>query len=123
MDIRQANRKLKAAGWIIIAGAHAKKERNRKLHTEGSAHARITDFYDLNDDEELGRGAYGVVVPAVQRSTGREYCCKTLSKLSIRSEEESQIVRDEVRIMQKLTKVKHENIFKIYSKLYGERLV
>jgi serine/threonine protein kinase len=56
----------------------------------------VTDTYELG--KELGRGSYGVTRIAIDKKTGKQYACKTLSKRRIWEEAMEQDVRTEIQV-------------------------
>eukprot|EP00958_Prasinococcus_capsulatus_P014909 scaffold1574_cov373-Prasinococcus_capsulatus_cf.AAC.15 len=53
--------------------------------------------YELG--RELGRGQFGVTYKAVDKLTGEEFACKSISKASLRTQQEFADIRREVEIM------------------------
>ncbi|KAK7283759.1 hypothetical protein RIF29_13505 [Crotalaria pallida] len=53
--------------------------------------------------KELGRGQSGVTYLCVEKSTGREYACKSISREKLMLKEEIEYVRREIMIMQHLS--------------------
>ncbi|KAL1196365.1 Calcium-dependent protein kinase 31 [Cardamine amara subsp. amara] len=54
-------------------------------------------------DEELGKGQFGITRKCIEKSTGKTYACKTISKTKLKSEEDEKAVKREIRIMKHLS--------------------
>ncbi|CAI9779469.1 unnamed protein product [Fraxinus pennsylvanica] len=69
----------------------------------------IEEFYELG--RELGRGEFGVTYLCIDKSSGEEFACKSISKNKLRTSVDIEDVRREVEIMKHLPK--HPNIVSI----------
>ncbi|CAA3025716.1 calcium-dependent kinase 32-like [Olea europaea subsp. europaea] len=69
----------------------------------------IEEFYELG--RELGRGEFGVTYLCIDKSSGEEFACKSISKNKLRTSVDIDDVRREVEIMKHLPK--HPNIVSI----------
>lgn len=67
----------------------------------GKPYVVINQIYELK--KELGRGQSGVTYLCVEKRTGREYACKSISRGKLLSEQEVEDVRREVLILQHLS--------------------
>ncbi|CAF2065116.1 unnamed protein product [Brassica napus] len=61
----------------------------------------LSALYDLH--KELGRGQFGVTYRCTDKSNGREYACKSISKRKLIRQKDIEDVRREVMILQHLT--------------------
>ncbi|WOL05957.1 hypothetical protein Cni_G14688 [Canna indica] len=61
----------------------------------------VTSLYAL--DKELGRGQFGVTFLCTEKSTGRKYACKSVSKRKLVTKHDIDDMRREVVILQHLT--------------------
>jgi len=67
----------------------------------GKPYVVINNIYDMK--KELGRGQSGVTYLCTEKTTGREYACKSISRAKLLSEQEIDDVRREVMILQHLS--------------------
>ncbi|KAJ6411963.1 hypothetical protein OIU84_005098 [Salix udensis] len=67
----------------------------------GKPYVEITRFYDI--DKELGRGQFGKTYLCKEKSTGRKYACKSISRLKLVKAKDIEDVRREILILQHLT--------------------
>ncbi|XP_027333017.1 calcium-dependent protein kinase 29-like isoform X3 [Abrus precatorius] len=67
----------------------------------GKPFVNINQIYEMK--KELGRGQSGVTYLCVEKTTGREYACKSISRGKLVSEQEIDDVRREVMILQHLS--------------------
>lgn len=67
----------------------------------GKPYVNINQMYEMK--KELGSGQSGVTYLCIERSTGREYACKSISRGKLVSPEEIEDVRREVMILQHLS--------------------
>ncbi|XP_051139115.1 calcium-dependent protein kinase 29 [Andrographis paniculata] len=67
----------------------------------GKPYTDITDVYEL--DKELGRGQFGVTCLCTEKSTGRKFACKSISRRKLRTRNDMDGVRREIMILQHLT--------------------
>lgn len=67
----------------------------------GKPYVVINQIYEIK--KELGRGQSGVTYLCVEKRTGREYACKSISRGKLLSEQEVEDVRREVLILQHLS--------------------
>ncbi|XP_031405501.1 calcium-dependent protein kinase 29 [Punica granatum] len=61
----------------------------------------ITSIYVL--DKELGRGQFGVTYLCTERSTGRKYACKSISRRKLPTDKDIDDVRREILILEHLS--------------------
>ncbi|KAH0920213.1 hypothetical protein HID58_027878 [Brassica napus] len=61
----------------------------------------LSALYDLH--KELGRGQFGITYRCTDKSNGREYACKSISKRKLIRQKDIEDVRREVMILQHLT--------------------
>ncbi|XP_072988536.1 calcium-dependent protein kinase 12 [Typha latifolia] len=61
----------------------------------------VTDHFLL--DKELGRGHFGITYLCTERSSGRKYACKSVSKKKLASKSDIEDMRREVTILQHLS--------------------
>ncbi|MQM15490.1 hypothetical protein Taro_048433 [Colocasia esculenta] len=61
----------------------------------------VTALFAL--DKELGRGQFGITYLCTERSSGRKYACKSVSKRKLVSKRDVEDMRREVAILQHLT--------------------
>ncbi|KFK42039.1 hypothetical protein AALP_AA2G204000 [Arabis alpina] len=61
----------------------------------------LSALYDLH--KELGRGQFGITYKCTDKSNGREYACKSISKRKLIRKKDIEDVRREVMILQHLT--------------------
>uniref|UniRef100_A0A1J3IY12 non-specific serine/threonine protein kinase n=1 Tax=Noccaea caerulescens TaxID=107243 RepID=A0A1J3IY12_NOCCA len=61
----------------------------------------LSALYDLH--KELGRGQFGITYKCTDKSNGREYACKSISKRKLIRRKDIEDVRREVMILQHLT--------------------
>ncbi|XP_043715138.1 calcium-dependent protein kinase 1-like isoform X2 [Telopea speciosissima] len=69
----------------------------------------LKDFYTLG--RKLGQGQFGTTYLCVEKATGREYACKSISKRKLITEGDVEDVRREIQIMHHLAG--HPNIISI----------
>ncbi|KAJ6736440.1 SERINE/THREONINE-PROTEIN KINASE [Salix viminalis] len=67
----------------------------------GKPYVEITRFYDI--DKELGRGQFGKTYLCIEKSTGRKYACKSISRRKLVKAKDIEDVRREILILQHLT--------------------
>ncbi|CAL0333186.1 unnamed protein product [Lupinus luteus] len=67
----------------------------------GKPYVNINIMYEMK--KELGRGQSGVTYLCVEKSTGREYACKSISRRKLISKREIEDVRREILILQHLS--------------------
>ncbi|XP_022975823.1 calcium-dependent protein kinase 29 [Cucurbita maxima] len=67
----------------------------------GRPYVNITTIYELH--KELGRGQFGITYLCTERSTGRKYACKTISRGKMVKQKDIDDVRREILILQHLT--------------------
>ncbi|CAD5174860.1 unnamed protein product [Musa acuminata subsp. malaccensis] len=67
----------------------------------GNPMVDVTSLYAL--DKELGRGQFGVTYLCMEKSTGRKYACKSVSKRKLVTKRDMEDMRREVLILQHLT--------------------
>ncbi|KAK7283757.1 hypothetical protein RIF29_13503 [Crotalaria pallida] len=67
----------------------------------GKPYVDINLMYELK--KELGRGQSGVTYLCVEKSTGREYACKSISRKKLKLKQEIEDVRREIMILQHLS--------------------
>ncbi|KAK7382922.1 hypothetical protein VNO78_28586 [Psophocarpus tetragonolobus] len=88
-------RKKKVAIIIEGPGKHEERERERERGAVlGKAYGKIREMFEMK--EELGRGRFGVTYRCMEKTTGREYACKSIAKKRSNGEN----VRREVMILQ-----------------------
>lgn len=73
-------------------------------HTE-----KLKDLYTLG--QKLGQGQFGTTYLCIDKSTGKEYACKSIAKRKLISEEDVDDVRREIQIMHHLSG--HPNVVTI----------
>lgn len=78
----------------------------KKMNTK-KKDVKIEDYYDIGD--ELGKGAFSVVVEAVQKETAQKVAIKIITKQAI-NERDMKRLTSEIEIMKKL---KHKNIIQL----------
>ena len=80
------------------SGAELASFVNRHLssHIFSQLHENVGDWYRL--EENLGEGAMGVVRRCIEKSNGRPWACKTISKSLLTSQEHVEALLDEVEI-------------------------
>lgn len=61
----------------------------------------IRDVYNLG--KKLGAGNFGITYLCIEKTTGIEYACKTISKKKLSSEADVSDVRKELQIMHHLS--------------------
>ncbi|KAM0944140.1 putative protein kinase CAMK-CDPK family [Dioscorea sansibarensis] len=61
----------------------------------------LKDLYTLG--RKLGQGQFGVTYLCVEKSTGKEYACKSIAKRKLTSDEDVEDVRREIQIMHHLS--------------------
>ncbi|XP_022742028.1 calcium-dependent protein kinase 1-like isoform X1 [Durio zibethinus] len=67
------------------------------------------EYYSLG--RKLGQGQFGTTVLCVEKSTGKEYACKSIAKRKLLTDEEVEDVRREIQIMHHLAG--HPNVISI----------
>ncbi|MED6185947.1 Calcium-dependent protein kinase 29 [Stylosanthes scabra] len=67
----------------------------------GRPYVDINSMYEMK--KELGRGQSGVTYLCIERSTGREYACKSISRGKVVRMDEIEDVRREITILQHLS--------------------
>ncbi|KAK8472942.1 hypothetical protein PHAVU_001G003300 [Phaseolus vulgaris] len=67
----------------------------------GKPYVKIEEIYEMK--KELGSGQWGVTYLCVEKTTQREYACKSIAKSKLLSENEIEDVRREVMILQHLS--------------------
>ncbi|KAG7615126.1 putative protein kinase CAMK-CDPK family [Arabidopsis thaliana] len=61
----------------------------------------IGKVYILGD--ELGQGQFGITRKCVEKTSGKTYACKTILKMNLKSREDEEAVKREIRIMKHLS--------------------
>ena len=61
----------------------------------------IGKVYILGD--ELGQGQFGITRKCVEKTSGKTYACKTILKTNLKSREDEEAVKREIRIMKHLS--------------------
>ncbi|KAI3721910.1 hypothetical protein L2E82_32929 [Cichorium intybus] len=102
----------------------SKKSRNAKgsdipseVASGGSLHGSILQTKTGNMKEhytlgrELGQGQFGTTLLCVEKSTGKEFACKSIAKRKLVTEEEIEDVRREIQIMHHMAG--HPNVISI----------
>ncbi|KAJ4788493.1 Calcium-dependent protein kinase family protein [Rhynchospora pubera] len=70
---------------------------------------KLKDLYSIG--RKLGQGQFGTTYLCVEKSTGKEFACKSIAKRKLMSEEDVEDVRREIRIMHHLAG--HPNVISI----------
>jgi calcium-dependent protein kinase len=70
---------------------------------------KLKDLYSIG--RKLGQGQFGTTYLCVEKSTGKEFACKSIAKRKLTSEEDVEDVRREIRIMHHLAG--HPNVISI----------
>ncbi|CAN1315177.1 Calcium-dependent protein kinase 29 [Linum perenne] len=67
----------------------------------GKPYVDVSSIYDLA--KELGRGQFGITYLCTEKSTGRSYACKSISRKKLVTKKDIDDVRREILILQHLT--------------------
>ncbi|CAN0847951.1 Calcium-dependent protein kinase 29 [Linum grandiflorum] len=67
----------------------------------GKPYVDVSSVYDLA--KELGRGQFGITYLCTEKSTGRNYACKSISRRKLVTKKDIEDVRREILILQHLT--------------------
>ncbi|KAF3323056.1 calcium-dependent protein kinase 1-like isoform X1 [Carex littledalei] len=70
---------------------------------------KLKDLYSIG--RKLGQGQFGTTYLCVEKSTGKEFACKSIAKRKLTSDEDVEDVRREIRIMHHLAG--HPNVISI----------
>ncbi|KAK7376680.1 hypothetical protein VNO80_02094 [Phaseolus coccineus] len=85
-----------------VAGVGEKKKSSPQTGAIlGKPYVKIEQIYEMK--KELGSGQWGVTYLCVEKTTQREYACKSIAKSKLLSEQEIEDVRREVMILQHLS--------------------
>ncbi|XVF82712.1 hypothetical protein PTKIN_Ptkin16aG0071000 [Pterospermum kingtungense] len=91
---------------------HMKRVSSAGLRTESVLQTRtgnLKEYYSLG--KKLGQGQFGTTFLCVQKSTGKEYACKSIAKRKLLTEEDVEDVRREIQIMHHLAG--HPNVISL----------
>ncbi|XP_022765594.1 calcium-dependent protein kinase 1-like isoform X1 [Durio zibethinus] len=91
---------------------HMKRVSGAGLRTESVLQTRTGNFkeyYSLG--RKLGQGQFGTTFLCVEKSTGKEYACKSIAKRKLLTDEDVEDVRREIQIMHHLAG--HPNVISI----------
>ncbi|KAJ4908812.1 Calcium-dependent protein kinase 1 [Raphanus sativus] len=91
---------------------HMKRVTSAGLRTESVLQRKtenFKEFYSLG--RKLGQGQFGTTFLCVEKSTGKEFACKSISKRKLLTDEDVEDVRREIRIMHHLSG--HPNVISI----------
>lgn len=70
---------------------------------------KIKENYRI--EKEIGRGSYGVVYSAFDRSNGEQYAIKSISKIKFHGRDDHKLMRGEMHIMEALNG--HPNVVSV----------
>lgn len=82
-------------------GAEKKRSTPQTGAILGKPYVKIEQMYEMK--KELGSGQWGVTYLCVEKTTQREYACKSIAKTKLVSAQEIEDVRREVMILQHLS--------------------
>ncbi|XP_077226088.1 calcium-dependent protein kinase 20-like [Tasmannia lanceolata] len=91
---------------------HVKRVSSAGLQTDSVLQRKtenLKEIYSLG--RKLGQGQFGTTYLCVEKSTGKEYACKSIAKRKLTTEEDVEDVRREIQIMHHLTG--HPNVISI----------
>ncbi|MBA0815361.1 hypothetical protein Gohar_000141, partial [Gossypium harknessii] len=91
---------------------HVKRVSSAGLRTESVLQTKTGNFreyYSLG--KKLGQGQFGTTFLCVEKSTGKEYACKSIAKRKLLTDEDVEDVRREIQIMHHLAG--HPNVISI----------
>uniref|UniRef100_A0ACD6A1G3 Uncharacterized protein n=1 Tax=Avena sativa TaxID=4498 RepID=A0ACD6A1G3_AVESA len=89
---------------VQSAGLRAECVLKRDVNT-----ARLKDLYTIG--KKLGQGQFGTTYLCVEKSTGKEFACKSIAKRKLLTDEDVDDVRREIQIMHHLAG--HQNVVSI----------
>ncbi|KAK8532075.1 hypothetical protein V6N13_131418 [Hibiscus sabdariffa] len=92
--------------------SHLRRVSSAGLRTESVLQTRTGNFkeyYSLG--RKLGQGQFGTTFLCVEKSTGKEYACKSIAKRKLLTDEDVEDVRREIQIMHHLAG--HPNVISI----------
>ncbi|KAA3481516.1 calcium-dependent protein kinase 1-like [Gossypium australe] len=91
---------------------HMKRVSSAGLRTESVLQTRTGNFKEyFSLGRKLGQGQFGTTFLCVEKSTGREYACKSIAKRKLLTDEDVEDVRREIQIMHHLAG--HPNVISI----------
>ncbi|XP_010558242.1 PREDICTED: calcium-dependent protein kinase 1-like isoform X2 [Tarenaya hassleriana] len=91
---------------------HMKRVSNAGLRTESLLQRKTENFKELYSlGRKLGQGQFGTIFLCVEKTTGKEYACKSISKRKLSTDEDVEDVRREIQIMHHLSG--HPNVISI----------
>ncbi|MBA0696860.1 hypothetical protein Goari_003382 [Gossypium aridum] len=91
---------------------HMKRVSSAGLRTESVLQTRTGKFKEyFSLGRKLGQGQFGTTFLCVEKSTGREYACKSIAKRKLLTDEDVEDVRREIQIMHHLAG--HPNVISI----------
>ena len=91
---------------------HMKRVTSAGLRTESVLQRKtenFKEFYSLG--RKLGQGQFGTTFLCVEKSTGKEFACKSIAKRKLLTDEDVEDVRREIQIMHHLSG--HQNVISI----------
>lgn len=92
--------------------SHMKRVSSAGLRAEsvlGRKTGNLKEIYSLG--RKLGQGQFGTTFLCIEKATGKEYACKSISKRKLTTEEDVEDVRREIRIMHHMAG--HPNVIQI----------
>ncbi|KAG8480625.1 hypothetical protein CXB51_025241 [Gossypium anomalum] len=91
---------------------HMKRVSSAGLRTESVLQTRTGNFKEyFSLGRKLGQGQFGTTFLCLEKSTGREYACKSIAKRKLLTDEDVEDVRREIQIMHHLAG--HPNVISI----------
>jgi len=85
----------------VAGGGEKKSSKAQTGAILGKPYVKIEQIYEMK--KELGSGQWGVTYLCVEKTTQREYACKSIAKSKLLSAQEIEDVRREVMILQHLS--------------------
>ncbi|GAA0156134.1 non-receptor serine/threonine protein kinase [Lithospermum erythrorhizon] len=92
--VKEKNKKPENAKRIVSAGLQNEYVLEKKR-------VRVKEHFNLG--MKLGDGQYGTTYYCVEKATGKEYACKSISKKKLVTQEEIELVRREIEIIHHLS--------------------
>ncbi|MBA0631316.1 hypothetical protein Godav_000199 [Gossypium davidsonii] len=91
---------------------HVKRVSSAGLRTESVLQTKTGNFREYYSlEKKLGQGQFGTTFLCVEKSTGKEYACKSIAKRKLLTDEDVEDVRREIQIMHHLAG--HPNVISI----------
>ncbi|XP_076903855.1 calcium-dependent protein kinase 26-like isoform X2 [Bidens hawaiensis] len=115
---QETNQDVKQSEKIVVSVSHVKKPYNVKRMLSAGLEAdtvlktktgHLKEYYNLGP--KLGHGQFGTTFLCTEKTTGKQFACKSIAKRKLLTEEDVEDVRREIEIMHHLSG--HPNVVSI----------